>query len=100
MKDVKKGWLQARQDRIVCTLPPIKMLDDNFIDEAKPKRLFDEGKWTGSDRQAMSERAYYAMKKRCLIRINIYTTQANAKSQFREMLKAMGFKNVKIEFEK
>ena len=91
MKDVKKGWLQASQDSIVCTLPPIKLLDHNFI---------DEGKWTGSDRQAMYERAYQAMKKRCLNRTNIYTAQANAKTQFREMLKAMGFKNVKIEFEK
>lgn len=40
------------------------------------------------------------MKKRCLNRTNIYTAQANAKTQFREMLKAMGFKNVKIEFGK
>ena len=100
MKDVKKGWLQASQDSIVCTLPPIKLLDHNFIDEAKTKSFFEEGKWTGSDRQAMYERAYQAMKKRCFNRTNIYTAQANAKTQFREMLKAMGFKNVKIEFEK
>lgn len=93
MKDVKKGWLQASQDSIVCTLPPIKLLDHNFIDEAKTKSFFEEGKWTGSDRQAMYERAYQAMKKRCLNRTNIYTAQANAKTQFREMLKAMGFKN-------
>lgn len=32
------------------------------------------------------------MKKRCFNRTNIYTAQANAKTQFREMLKAMGFK--------
>ena len=38
----------------------------------------------------MYERAYQAMKKRCLNRTNIYTAQANAKTQFREMLKAMG----------
>ena len=100
MEDVKEGWLKASQDSIVCTLPPIKLLDHNFIDEAKTKSFFEEGKWTGSDRQAMYERAYQAMKKRCLNRTNIYTAQANAKTQFREMLKAMGFKNVKIEFEK
>ena len=71
MKDVKEGWLQASQDSIVCTLPPIKLLDHNFIDEAKTKSFFEEGKWTGSDRQAMYERAYQAMKKRCLNRTNI-----------------------------
>ena len=101
MKDVKEGWIQhdADKDSIVCTLPPIKLLDNNFIDEAKTKSFFEEGKWTGSDRQAMYDRAYAAMKKRCLTPVNIQTARTNAKQQFREMLKAMGFKNVVVEFE-
>ena len=101
MKDVKEGWIQhdADKDSIVCTLPPIKLLDNNFIDAAKTKSFFEEGKWTGSDRQAMYDRAYAAMKKRCLTPVNIQTARTNAKQQFREMLKAMGFKNVMVEFE-
>lgn len=100
MKDVKKGWVQTHKDSIVCTLPPIKLLDHHFIDEAKTKSFFESGKWTGSDRQAMYERAYAKMKKRCLNETNISTAQSNAKSQFREMLKAMGYTNIKVEFEK
>lgn len=102
MKDVKEGWMKVdeEKDSITCTLPPIRLLDNNFIDEARTKSFFEEGKWTGADRQAMYDRAYTMMKKRCIIPVNIQTAQRNAKQQFREMLKAMGFNNVKIEFEK
>lgn len=99
MKDVKEGWMEADKDTIVCTLPPIKLLDNNFIDEAKTKSFFETGKWTGQDRQAMYERAYRAMKKRCLSSSNITTAENNAQSQFFKMLKTMGFSNVKVRFE-
>lgn len=99
MKDVKEGWMEADKDTIVCTLPPIKLLDNNFIDEAKTKSFFETGKWTGQDRQAMYERAYCAMKKRCLSSSNITTAENNAQSQFFKMLKTMGFSNVKVRFE-
>ena len=101
MQDAKEGWIEtnAAKDSIVCTLPPIKLLDNNFIDEAKTQSFFEEGKWTGTDRQAMYDRAYAKMKQRCLTPANISTAQRNAKQQFSEMLKAMGFSNVRIEFE-
>lgn len=99
MKDVKEGWMEADKDTIVCTLPPIKLLDNNFIDEAKTKSFFETGKWTGQDRQAMYERAYRAMKKRCLSSSNITTAENNAQSQFFKMLKTIGFSNVKVCFE-
>lgn len=101
MKDVKEEWMKVdeEKDSITCTLPPIRLLDNNFIDEARTKSFFEEGKWTGADRQAMYDRAYAMMKKRCITPVNIQTAQRNANQQFREMLKAMGFNNVKIEFE-
>lgn len=101
MKDVKEGWIQTDEDKdsIVCTLPPIRLLDNNFIDEAKTKSFFEEGKWTGADRQAMYDRAYAMMKKRCLTPVNYQTARRNAKQQFKDMFKTMGFTNVRIEFE-
>mgnify|MGYP004526973377 FL=1 len=101
MKDVKEGWIQTdeKKDSIVCTLPPIRLLDNNFIDEAKTKSFFEEGKWTGADRQAMYDRAYAMMKKRCLTPVNYQTARRNAKQQFKDMFKTMGFTNVRIEFE-
>lgn len=66
MRDVKEGWLKADKDSITCTLPDIKLLDNNFIDEAKTQSFYEDGKWTGKDRQAMYYRAYDNMKRRCL----------------------------------
>lgn len=102
MHEAKEGWIQTNEakDSIVCTLPPIKLLDHNFIDEAKTQSFFEEGKWTGADRQAMYDRAYSLMKQRCLTPANISTAQRNAQQQFGEMLKAMGFTHVRIEFDK
>ncbi len=101
MKDVKEGWIQANagKDSIVCTLPPIRLLDNNFIDEARTRSFFEEGKWTGADRQALYDRAYAQMKKRCLTPSNIRIAQRNARQQFRDMFKAMGFPNARVEFE-
>lgn len=101
MKDVKQGWIQANagKDSIVCTLPPIRLLDNNFIDEARTRSFFEEGKWTGADRQALYDRTYAQMKKRCLTPANIRIAQRNAKQQFRDMFKAMGFPNARVEFE-
>ncbi|WP_218419068.1 DUF4230 domain-containing protein [Segatella copri] len=101
MKDVKEGWIQANagKDSIVCTLPPIRLLDNNFIDEARTRSFFEEGKWTGADRQALYDRAYDQMKKRCLTPANIRIAQRNARQQFRDMFKAMGFPNARVEFE-
>ena len=101
MKDVKEGWIQANagKDSIVCTLPPIRLLDNNFIDEARTRSFFEEGKWTGADRQALYDRAYAQMKKRCLTPANIRIAQRNARQQFRDMFKAMGFPNARVEFE-
>lgn len=100
MKDVKQGWIQvnAEKDSIVCTLPPIRLLDNNFIDEARTRSFFEEGKWTGADRQALYDRAYAQMKKRCHTPANIRIAQRNAKQQFRDMFKAMGFPNTRVEF--
>ena len=81
MKDVKEGWIQANaeKDSIVCTLPPIRLLDNNFIDEARTRSFFEEGKWTGADRQALYDRAYAQMKKRCLTSSNLRSAQRNAR---------------------
>lgn len=100
MKEAKDGWIQAEKDTITCTLPAIQLLDHNFIDEAKTKSFYESSQWTGTDRQAMYDRAYAKMKRRCLNAVNIIAAEDNAKAQFRQMLKAMGYTNIKVEFEK
>lgn len=99
MSHVGDKWMIASGDSIVCTLPPIQLLDSNFIDEAKTRSFFEDGKWTGQDRQDMYNRAYKAMRDRCLSPANIATAERNAISQFESMLQAMGYDKVSVRFE-
>lgn len=99
LKDAGEGWIQPQGDSIVCTLPPIKLLDHNFIDEAKTQSFFESGSWTGKDRQDMYERAYQAMKQRGLQKSNITRAEENAMAQFTQLFQAMGIKQVKVQFE-
>ncbi len=96
MHDVQEGWLKAEGDSIVCTLPPVKLLDRNFIDEARTRSFFEEGTLTGQDRQDMYDRAYRAMTARCLSRQNIATATQNAIILFEELFRAMGYDNVRV----
>lgn len=99
MHEAKHDWIKADKDTINIKLPKIKLLDENFIDEARTKSFFESGSWSDKDRADMYKRAYAKMKSRCLTKENIEKAQNNAKRQFAKMLKAMGFEYVKISFE-
>ena len=93
------GWIVQDKDTLRLSLPPIQLLDQDFIDEARTKAFFESGKWTEADRKQLYERAYSRMKQRSLTPANIAIAQANARQQIENMMKSMGFKNVKTSFE-
>lgn len=90
-------WIRVESDSvIVAKLPPIELLDTTFIDEARSRSFFEKGKWSSADREQLYNRAYRKMLARCLTAVNIKTAEENAKQQFTQFLKAMGYKNVKV----
>ena len=90
-------WLQVEDDSIVVAkLPPIELLDRNFIDEAHTRSFFEKGNWSSADREALYRRAYNKMIARCMTPANIKIAEENAREQFTQFLKAMGYKNVKV----
>ena len=90
-------WLQVEDDSIVVAkLPPIELLDRNFIDEAHTRSFFEKGDWSSADREALYRRAYNKMIARCMTPANIKIAEENAREQFTQFLKAMGYKNVKV----
>lgn len=96
----KPGWIMARGDSVIVTLPPISLLDHDFIDEARTKSFFESGRWTATDREAMYRRAYRQMMSHSFTRANIRSAENNADAQFRNMLRAMGFDNIVIRFDR
>lgn len=100
LTEAKDDWLTTDGDTLRVTLPPIKLLDEDFIDEAKTQSFFESGSWSDKARDDMYHRAKEKMKQRCLTKENISSAEDNAMKQFFQMFKAMGFKTVEVRFER
>ena len=92
------GWIYQDKDSLKLTLPPIHLLDQDFIDEARTKSFYETGRWSEADRKQLFNRAYKRMKQRSLTQKNITTAQQIACEQVENMMKSMGFSKVKASF--
>jgi hypothetical protein len=99
MHKAKPHFIQKNKDTLVVTLPPIELLDEDFIDEARTKSFYESGSWDDQTREDMYQRAVAKMKQRCLTSANINSAQQNATRQFFQLMRSMGHENVKIVFE-
>lgn len=84
-------------DSISMQLPPVQLLDENFIDEAHTRPFYESGKWSHADRERLYLRAVATMKQRCLTPENLNTARQNAVSQMTHLLRAMGFQRIHVE---
>lgn len=91
-------WLHVKGDSIIATLPPITLLERNFIDEARTRSFFEKGSWTDGDREQLYKRAYRKMLKRCYTPENIKIAEENARQQFMQFLRSMGYKKIRVGF--
>ena len=98
MHEVEPGWIEARSDSVFLTLPPIGLLDKDFIDEARTKSFYESGTWKPKDREAMYNRAYQRMLRHCLTPENLRAAETNADAQIRNMMRAMGYNKVMISY--
>ncbi len=100
LSETKEDWISMDGDTITALLPPIKLLDENFLDEARTKAFFEEGKWTEADKAKLTLKAAQTMKARCLTPSNIRSAEQSASTQFSNLLRSMGFKFTKVRFTK
>jgi hypothetical protein len=98
MADVEEDWISTDGDTLRVLLPPVRLLDTNFIDEASARSFYESGRWTQADRKALARKARQKMLARCLTPQNIASAEQNAAAQFHQMLRAMGFPYVSIRF--
>lgn len=99
LHQVQPGWIETKGDSVSLTLPPIILLDNDFIDEARTRSFYESGKWKPADREALYQRAYKQMIAHVMTDSNLKSAEANAERQFRSMMKAMGFKRIAITFD-
>lgn len=97
LKEAHEGWLAMQNDTLCAILPPVRLLDNNFIDETRTRSFIETGKWTHHDRKAMYNRAVQRMCRRCLTKKNYQSARDNARVQFEQMLRSMGYDKVRVE---
>lgn len=98
LNETEEGWIKMDKDTVVAKLPPIKLLDEHFIDEALTKAFYEKGKWSEEEKATLTLRASETMKARCLTLANIRSAEQNASLQFNNLLRSMGFKFSRIRF--
>lgn len=82
-----ESWIEREGDSVKIDLPPVQLLDENFLDEARTQSFFEKGKWSNADRKAMADRAKQLMRKRCLTKQNMELAQKNANQQLNAFVK-------------
>lgn len=100
LHEARRGWLLTRGDSAVATLPRIKLLDEDFIDEARTRSFAESGRWSGQDRDDLYHRAALRMKRRALTPQNIRSAEANGDAQLRQLLRAAGYRHIVVRFGK
>ncbi|MGI6242862.1 MAG: DUF4230 domain-containing protein [Prevotella sp.] len=98
LKETEEGWIKMDHDTVTVVLPPIKLLDEKFIDEARTKAFYEDGKWSETAKAELTRKAERAMKARCLTPSNIHSAEQNASAQFNALLQSMGFEFTRIRF--
>lgn len=100
LSEAREDWVAVSGDTLRIVLPKVKLLDDDFIDEAKTQPFFESGTWSDQARSDLYHRAKARMKARCLTKENIASAENNALKQFYQMFKAMGYETVEVRFER
>ena len=92
--------IESQGDILLLHLPDVTLLDKDFIDEARTRSFHESGNWSNRDRQDLYERARQRMIARCVTPEALASTRQQAEAQIRQMLQAMGFENIVIDFGK
>lgn len=98
LNEVDSQWIKINKDTVEVLLPPIKLLDEEFLDEAKTKAFYEDGKWSEKEKAQLTQKAKRIMKQRCLTPANIRSAEQNASLQFDNLLQAMGFEYTRVKF--
>lgn len=96
LRTMPDDWITMDHDTVVVTIPSARLLDDDFLDEARTRSFIEEGKWSEADRAALTQKAIALMRRRCLTPANIRRANDNAKVQIEQLIRSMGFKFVKV----
>lgn len=91
-----RGWATASGDTVSLRLPPIQLLDRNFIDEARTRSFYEYGTWDPQAKEDMYNRARTRMIQRAMTPQNIKQAEDNARHQVEALFRSLGYRVVRI----
>lgn len=98
LSQCEDGWVLAHGDTVSLTLPPITLLSEHFIDEARTRAFYESGTWDAAAKEQMYQKAARQMKTRCLTPANQRLAEDNARKQMTSLFRTFGFNHTEIRF--
>lgn len=89
-------WATCHKDTAFVVLPPVELLDENFINEADTKSFYQKGEWDASSLEQMYLRAKHQMIERCITATRIKQAEENARVQIKALFRSLGYNEVEI----
>ena len=86
-------------DTLCIELPPIHLLDEDFVDEANSRSFHESGRWSSNAREALYQKAKLQMKAHALTPENYQQAQAYGETEVERLLRNMGFEHTMISFQ-
>lgn len=96
LRQARKGWIRLEGDTVCADLPPVRLLGNEFIDEARTQTFYETGTWTAADRKRLYLKASRIMRQRVVNRDNLNKASQQAEARMDKLLHAMGFEHVRI----
>lgn len=88
--------LSVRGDTAVVRLPRVRLLNPDFIDEARTRTFYERGRWGAEANRALCEKARMAMLRRNLTPAQLGMAADNVRRRLRETLMAFGYGDVEF----
>lgn len=98
MENMPSSSVRLIDDTLDVLLPPIHLLDNDFIDETRTKSFYEKGSWDNSTRSALYEKAKRQMLERCMTESNIQLAQQNAIDEVTLLFNTLGYDHVVVHF--
>lgn len=97
LSQAQQEWVRMQSDTVVVTLPPVTLLNPQFIDEASTRTFHETGTWNAQAREQMYQKARRMMMDRCLSEENLRMAQETGKAHMKAVFRNLGFENVVVE---
>lgn len=94
LKDARSNWFVAKGDTAFICLPKVKVLNPDFIDEARTRTFYEKGTWGEGANEILYQKARAAMLRRNLTAAQTTLAAENIRRQFESMFVSFGYKEV------